>query len=235
MKKLITVRADQNIGGYTNMTLPLIRAYAQRIGADFKLLENNYANSISDGLFHYRIMEIGNLLKEYDRVLNLDADIILNKNVPDIFEFVDEDKVATVFEDKGSRISHRRGLMASIQRMWGDVGWSEGYINSGCILFSKKHANIFQEHEGQVWNDFGFDDVHMGYMIHKHGHQIQELPFTFNHMTMFSEPWNGHANRFDSYLLHYAGKGVFEPRFNEKISQMRSDYEQIYDSVPSMS
>ena len=228
MSKLITVRADKNIGGYTDITIPLIREYAKKIDADFKLLENNYTNSIGDGLFHYRILEIGQLLKTYDRVLNLDADIILNKNVPDIFSLVPEDKVATVFEDQGSRVGHRRGLISNVQSLWGDVGWKNGYFNSGCILFSRQHVDIFQEHKGKVWNEFGFDDVHLGYMTHKCGHELYELPFSFNHMTMFSEGWNGHANRFNSHLIHYAGHGVFDPGIANKIEQIKSDHNRIY-------
>jgi len=232
MKKLITVRADKNIGSYTNVTLPLIMEYAKKVGADFQLLSHNYENTVGDGHFHYRIFEIANLLNTYDRVLNLDADIMINKNAPSVFDVVDEDCIGTVLEDKGSRQDHRRQMIAASQKRWGDVGWREGYINSGCIVFSKKHADVFQEINGEVWNEFGFDDVHMAYRIHQLGHKIQELPFTFNHMGMFYEQWNGFPNRFASHMIHYSGKGVFDPIHGNKVAQIHADFETIYGRPP---
>jgi len=45
-----------------------------------------------------------------------------------------------------------------------------------------------------------------GYNIHKHNFTIQELPFQFNHMSMFSEEWNGSADPFESFIIHFAGR-----------------------------
>ena len=49
----------------------------------------------------------------------------------------------------------------------------------------------------EFWTDFGSDDVQLGYLIKKNNFQVMELPFQFNHMTMYSEAWNGFPNRFD--------------------------------------
>jgi hypothetical protein len=63
------------------------------------------------------------------------------------------------------------------------------------------------------------------------GHLHNEVGADFdfdkwNHMTMFSEPWNGNANRFDSYIIHYAGKGVFDK--TSRMEQIKSDKDIIY-------
>ena len=72
---------------------------------------------------------------------------------------------------------------------------------------------------------FGIDDIHLGYQIHKMGFEIQELPFQWNHMTMFSEGWNGYANRFDSYIIHYAGAGTFDE--SNRTNQIKNDIKKL--------
>jgi hypothetical protein len=49
-------------------------------------------------------------------------------------------------------------------------------------------------------------------------------------MTMFSEPWNNSADRFESHIIHYAGSGVFDSRVSNKVEQMKLDYKRIYNS-----
>ena len=93
--------------------------------------------------------------------------------------------------------------------MWGDIGWREGYINTGVFLTSKQHKDIFTKHNGEYYTDWGSDDVHIGYNINKQGHKIHELDYTFNHMCMFSEPWNGNPDRYKSNIIHYAGNATF--------------------------
>ena len=42
-------------------------------------------------------------------------------------------------------------------------------------------------------------------------------------MTMFSETWNELPDRFFSYMIHYAGYGIFEPDVNSRIEQIKND------------
>lgn len=211
MKLLITTRADDNIKDITNITHPIIKKFAKSWGADFLKLEK-YADCPGYGKYHYRIMEHYFLLNEYDRVLQLDSDILINKYCPNIFEIVPYNKIGTIFEDKGSRITERRKRIREIQELFGDIGWKSGYINTGVFLTSKIHRDIYQKINGKLWIKNGFDDVHLGYNIKRFNFEIFELSFKFNHMTMFSEPWNGSQNRFESYIIHYAGNGIFEKR-----------------------
>ena len=105
MKRLIITRADDNIKAMTDITLPIMREYAKKCDADFKIISGDAPFLSGDNLPHYRILEVADLLDEYDRVLCLDADMIINKDCPNIFEVVPEDKIGTIFEDVGSRKS----------------------------------------------------------------------------------------------------------------------------------
>ena len=118
---------------------------------------------------------------------------------------------------------HRHERIRKVQNKFGDVGWTEGYINTGVFLVSKPHKKIFEKINGEYWTDRGYDDVHLGYQIHKNNFSIHELPYQFNHMTMFSEPWNGSPSRFDSYIIHYAGAGIFNSNMYNREQQIKND------------
>jgi len=68
----------------------------------------------------------------------------------------------------------------------------------------------------------------MAYNINKYQFKVHELEYKWNHMTMFSHSWNNFADRFQSHIIHYAGKGVFDAGVNNKVEQMKLDYERIY-------
>ena len=95
-------------------------------------------------------------------------------------------------------------------------------------MTSKEHRDIYQKINERYFVDWGTDDIHIGYLINKLGYKVKELPYQFNHMTMFSEEWNDNPNRFNSHIIHYAGRGVFDSGVNNKLEQAYLDYERLY-------
>ena len=226
MKRLIITRADDAIKQMTDISHPVIKKSASKWEADFLPLDH-VAECDGNGRFHFRIMMCYDLYENYDQILSLDSDVLLSPNCPNLFEIIPFDSVGTVYEDKGSRATDRRARMAKAQVKYGDVGWRKGYINTGVFLTSKVHRDIFTKINDEYYNDRGYDDVHLGYQINKMGFKVHEWDYKFNHMTMFSEGWNGSPSRFDSHIIHYAGVGVFEKGQN-RISQMKRDYKHWY-------
>ena len=238
-KRLIATRADLNIKAMTDMTHPIIKRYADRCSADFMVLDHEPPVMSDDGLPHFRIMKLHDLFKDYDRILSLDSDVVINPYCPDLFAVVPYDLIGTVYEDVGSRRLQRHMLIKQVQDEFGGIVWEEGYINSGGMLTSKCHQGIFtpinsHEHDWRrwgYWTGWGSDDVHLGYQINKMHMDMEVTPlnYKFNHMTMFSEPWNDNANRFDSYIIHYAGVGIFEKdKFKTRNEQILSDINTLY-------
>jgi len=228
MKKLIATRADSKINNITAITLPVIKEYAEKCGADFKILDQEPPiwTTESPPRPHYRIMEFYNLFDEYDRILSCDCDLIINKTCPNIFEEVPKDCIGSIYEDVGRAQAHRRGQIKKVQEEFGDVGWTEGYINTGFAVFSKIHKKIFQPIDGKhYFMGFGIDDVHLCYHIHKYNFKIHQLNFKWNHMTMFSEAWNNYADRFEAYVLHYAGAGTYEEK--NRAEQIKKDFQKL--------
>ena len=216
---LVVTRADDNIKGMTNLTLPFMKAYAEKIGADFRVLSDAPKLLTADGMPHYRILQAKEYFKDYERILSIDADAIVMPNCPDIFDVVPAEKIGTIFEDIGIRRPSRRRMMQACQLVWGDVGWYSGYVNTGCFVFSKMHQQVLDPVKHEYWLQFGSDDVHIGYNIAKHKFEVDQLDHKFNHMSLF-----GIDNRFGSHIIHYAGTG-FDDR--PKLEQIKEDAERI--------
>ena len=230
MKLAIVTRSDENIKNYTDLTHPILKDYAKKCNAEFIILSHDPPKESlpHDGRKHYRFLKVKDMLEgDYDRILLLDSDMVINKNCPNIFDEVPYNKIGSIFEDKGSRAQDRHNRIKEIQNEWEDVGWVNKYTNAGTFLVSKPHANIFDSHEGKFWKKHGSADVHLSYLIHKFKHEVYELNFKWNHMTMFSEPWHNNANRFDSYIIHYAGRGLWNKQ--NRIEQIKHDIKVIYE------
>lgn len=214
-KRLMVTRADKNCAQLIEVTHPMLKNYAERWEADFKILDHKEEWMTDYEMCHYRILKVYDMLDDYDRILIIDSDVIIMPECPNPFETVDTEKIGSIYEDVGSRMQHRIKVINDIQSKFGDVGWRYGYINTGVFIVSKKHKSIFQkikkgeDEEGKLWTGPGMDDALIGYNIHKYGFEVQELPFQWNHMSMFSEPWNNSANRFNSWIIHYAGTADF--------------------------
>jgi len=209
----IVTRADENIRAITDISFPLIKRFAEKWNADFIVLDGESPCQIGNGKYHYRIMEIANLLKRYERVAHLDADVIITPTCPNLFERVIFENVGTVFEDKGTRQKDRRARIKAVQDVWQDVNWTKGYINTGVFVVSYIHDVLFRPFvdeygKKQYWTGNGFDDVHLGWMLNYECFGVTELSYRFNHMSMFSESWNK-KDRLKSYIIHYAGGAKF--------------------------
>lgn len=234
MKLLITTRTDDSFNYINDLTHPSIMAYAKKVGADFKRLSDPVIDCTYHEPYHYRVLCNYNELEEYDRILHVDSDVLFTKNAPNIFELVPENKIGVVYEDCGTRTEHRREVIQKIQNLFGHIGWKEGYPNPSFIVVSKQHKDIFKKIDGKYYEDWGCDCAHIGYNIFKCGFEVCSLEYKWNHMVCFAEPWNGNPFRFNSFMVHYAGSGVFDEhlfREGDRISQIKHDVKTYKDLI----
>ncbi len=234
MKLLMVTCADERIATYTKHTHPIMRKFAEKWSAEFKVIDSTLYSMLDGTLGHFRITALYDLLETYDRIFHLDSDIVINKNCPNIFEIVPYDTIGLVFEDKGSRLKNRRTRIFQIKNLFGDnEKWTSGYFNSGMFIASSLHKEMLTRMKGRFWGeDFKVEDAgqtHLCYQLMNQGHKHIDLGYKWNHMSMFSEAWNGSASRFDSYIIHYAGDGRFSDKEGRSRTQlMIDDIEKIY-------
>ncbi|KAA3654899.1 MAG: glycosyltransferase family 8 protein [Calditrichaeota bacterium] len=230
-KRLVATRCDTNIQEMTNLTHPVIKKFCKDWQADFVTLSGDFSFIMDyEGWMSYRIFELNDYFDQYDRILSLDSDVVLSPQCPNLFDIVPKGKIGTIYEDVGSRKAMRHQSIRAVQSKWGDVGWQTGYTNSGVMVLDKTHQDMLQPVDGEYWLGWESDDIHLGYQIRKFGYDIFELPFQFNHMCMFSEPWNGSPNRFLSYIIHYAGAATFPGSEGSKVDKIKKDIDVLWQN-----
>jgi len=232
MKKLIVTRCHrQKEHDMISLTHPILENYANKCGADFLVLDElKYWDLPTDDIFPkamYAVFRCKELLNDYDRILNIDSDVLITTNCPNLFEIVPYDYIGGVCEDVGSRKHNRRHLIQLVQERFGGIGWTSDFINGGLWVVSKPHANIFSAINGELWNLFGLEMTHINYTLQRLGHTLCKLPFVFNHMSMFSEPWNNNADRLKSHIIHYAGGAKFPGNDKDRVELMKQDAKQL--------
>jgi len=230
MRLLVMTRSDEKYRAISELTHPILQRFAEKWGAERLNWIKDHDDCVTQyGKMFGRMYHIYNLLDEYDRVLLLDSDIVINKTCPNLFEIVPEDKIGVVMEDVGSRLKERRFRISEIQKAWGNIGWIKDYFNAGVMLVSRRHRTIFGKSMKGRWEGLGYNQSDLGYHIHRLGLKYHKLHWKFNHMSMFSEKWNGSPSRFDSYIIHYAGFGRFPDKGKRSLEQLiKDDIKRIY-------
>lgn len=228
MKLAVATRADKNIEYLSRMTHPIIKKFSAKWGADFIVLDSGSPCNVDlQCSYNYRIMKLHDLLGTYDRILSLDTDIVINKNCPNLFEVVPPEKIGSMITDKQGRphVETYWKAIQDIQEKWGNVNWTKGMVNTGVFVVSRPHREIFRSGpDGTYWTGHALDDTHLSWMIHRDNLQLFELDYRYNHICVFSEPWFGSKNRFDSFIIHHAGGQAKKERL------IREDIGKIWSS-----
>jgi len=180
--------------------------------------------------YNYAILEknqIFDLFDRYDRILRVDTDVLINPFCPNVFDIVPREKIGAVFEDVGSRENNRRRHIQEAQKILGMIDWDSGYFNSGVIIVSKEHRDLFKLTDKVIQTivhemSGAKEQTLLNYRVRKYGYEVHELDFRFNHTRIFSEPWNGSPSRLDSFIIHYAGHQKSKQRLIKK------DFKQLF-------
>lgn len=184
-----------------------IKEYAKRIGVDFiernSIQDHKLSNEID---YENIIMEkfyIRELLNYYDRVLYLDADILIKKDSPDIFkEYSDVNYLYKYNEIKFNNVQYDKQI--EIARRLYNINWSKSnghydFYNAGVMLVSKAQKKVFNYNEDNyfVFNELPMivDEPYLHYNIFRYNIPIKELDKKFNTMIYFED---------DGWFLHFA-------------------------------
>ena len=207
-KSLITTLVvGSEIEALSEYTLPTMRAYAQKVGADFKVMGlTDITQRLSP---YYEKNQIDNFLDEYDRVLYIDSDILVVPDAPDLFAMHDGHSVMAVSVEHIYRAVEQE--KASLNQVLGEVNWTREYFNSGVVLFTKAHRELLNTSDGLIekWiaaketgTVNGLNDQSIfNYRVNQLSIPMQYVSPAFN----FTKAWGTFHTRFSQYFIHYAG------------------------------
>lgn len=202
------------------------KVFCEKFDHDLVIIKEPKYNIDGPGGYNYLTFEknqIYDVLGDYDRVLRIDSDTIITPNCPDIFPDKPR-KFRGVREDVLSRKADRRRIIKKTQDGLGRVkGWNKGYLNSGVIMASKEHKEIFNIQPDRVVDaapNLGSfkEQTYMNYRLQNLGFGVAAFHPRMNRMSMFKNkvPFK------EARILHYAG-----PSYKEQVKLMKRDIRRL--------
>ncbi len=178
--------------------------YAEKCDADLIALQGT--EGVNYPTPHWIKFGIYDLLKkQYDRIVFMDADIIIRDDCPDLFKLVPEDRVGIfnegVFAPRAICIHEVKKVYNIDLKDWN----GKDYYNTGVFVCSKEHRFIFKitEEIKPLRNSFG-EQTYLNMKLFANPQvKIFHLSYKFNRMSLCDRPTG--MTRLDSYIIHYAG------------------------------
>jgi hypothetical protein len=204
---VITIAVGEKYSRILDLARPLMEAYAKKCNADFVALTNQTQRWW--GLEKFRVKAFQ---QHYDRVMFVDADVLIKPETPDLFKIVDPQRIGMHNDNpynpggtsmdvgnEGWLNAERAGLLNS-QGVYLDAYDEPVCQNSGVVVCSKHH---------DIWNGMTkpFPMKHcdeqfwIEYQAQKY--PIQQLSYRFNNQYWFGERFHKQCPR--SHIIHFAG------------------------------
>ena len=219
------------INGYDKLpTINAMQKYANFCDADFFILKNptiNYAN------FYFEKFFFINLLEKYERVLYLDADVLITPSAKNIFElYNDLDTFYAYNETDNTETMDRDPYVSPILPYvpyWPiDEKSKRTYFNAGIFLVSNKLKEHFVDYKNipPIQNILSFgDQTYLNYLVFKNNINFVSLDYSFNRMHLGMKDESN--ERYKSNFIHYAGPDVYGN--GNKTETIIKDYNSLYN------
>lgn len=188
------------------ITVPTIKAYAQRIGAEPIAIsppEGSWEQHYPKNSPAWLKLNLANYIEKFDRVMFVDIDCLISPKCPNLFEIVPETHLGAFME---GMITDRLGSFAAAMDFWYPnlvikKAYKNEYFNSGVMVLSKAHRTVFQMPE-KITDNFN-EQGYLNAQAFVNGVPIHHLDFRFNRMSLTDQTGE---DRHGSYVVHWAGR-----------------------------
>ena len=238
MKKAIFTLAVGDNPMYRAAVMSFKR-YADRVGADLVVAQELHYPITLDNPRHTASkawtekLYIGELLEKYDRVLYLDADIIVAPHARDIFEVYTDPETLYAFNE--GQFLQRQHVIDKISAIMGPLdNWPRYndqpvYYNVGCMLISRQCPlfEIASLHDLQKLCNYiqYYEQTYFNYLLHRDGLKHESISAEFNRMDALGE--EGYR---DASFIHYAGRGYTSSTLKRE-ARYWSDFCALFDGI----
>jgi lipopolysaccharide biosynthesis glycosyltransferase len=158
---------------------------------------------------HLEKFQLFNLLEDYDRILYVDADVLIHPEAPNVFDIVPEAYLGVVNEQLGEEAPKREQEWGRMQRRLGKLEREPGrYFNAGVLVVSRAHRELFAYSKRKFAAGRWPDQNTLNYYARQLGLPIRWLGPEWNCMPVFGERFQDPDQRRMSWFLHYAGEAA---------------------------
>lgn len=211
MKKKLIVTIMLGNDPSFSYTKKSFKAYARKINADFLSItkfKNNFKSIAPKSSFEKAILEklnLGKLLNDYERVLYVDADILITPKAKDIFSIYNDPNKIYMFNE--GLLSSRKNELDLISSLLNKKIKDKTYFNAGVILFSKKSSFLNDINEKSLAYFYKrsnfFEQTYINYLYRADAIEFASINKSFNRMSVSGK----NNRRFLADFIHYAGNG----------------------------
>ena len=143
---IVTLVIGEAFEAIANITVPIIKKYSAKTGADFVVLNGSEISKKHPS--HYEKFQIHELFDIYENVLFIDVDILITPWAGNLFDMVPTDHFSAVSVDS---IFPSAGIeKEKLNRILGKIDWSIPYFNSGVFIIPKMYRALLNSRDGQV-------------------------------------------------------------------------------------
>jgi lipopolysaccharide biosynthesis glycosyltransferase len=188
-----------------DLCLETVERYCKKYSLALEVIREvkyGYKNSPNYHYINFEKNQVYEYFDKYERILRLDSDVLITNECPNIFEEMPNDKFCAVPEDIGPRKLDRRNQIATAAKSFGSLMDCGRYFNSGVVLASKEHREIFniQNIDITKYNLGPFkEQTLLNYNVCRDNIPTHWMTHKYNHMSMFD------GDVRDSFIIHYAG------------------------------
>jgi hypothetical protein len=189
---------------------PFMERYAARIGAEFApITERRIRHRLqwrkARVNLHLEKFQLGDLLDTVDRILYLDADILVSPSAPDFFALTMPEELGVV-EDPGEENAWKRAEeMAAISTQRGDLcSPAPPYFNAGVLVLSQAHRELLRFDPARLAPGRWPDQTYLNYESARQNLPRRYLDSKANYLPG-TPGWEDPAARRAAWAVHYAG------------------------------
>jgi lipopolysaccharide biosynthesis glycosyltransferase len=199
---------------WVRLTEPSVERYAERFGLEVVHLEERNLNlevlrwRRRHRNLHLEKFQLYDLLETYERILYLDADILIHPEAPNVFDLVPETALGAVNEQLNEEAIKREQEWRRMQRRLGKLDTTpQRYFNAGMLVVSRCHRELFNYRELTFAAGRWPDQNTLNYYARRLEFPIHWLEPEWNCMPVFGERFSKPEQRRTSWFIHYAGEG----------------------------
>jgi len=153
---------------------------------------------------HFQKFYMYRLLKKYNRVIYLDTDLVVTKNCPNLFDIVPRTHFGARVEAQSIENDSLRnkGMLETFK----DYDLSKEYFNSGVMIVSRKHREMFNPDMGM--NKGIFEQHQLNYNFQKLKFTLFDIKSPFNYFYQgkyIPDETERKKEMMKNYILHYPG------------------------------
>ena len=220
-RAIVTVVIGEEAVKQNKVAVKTLVNYGKKVHAEVILITKESIENVAPHLQKFQIKDI---LDNHDRVLYVDADVLIHPDCPDLFDIVPSEMVGAVpdcHNGKWGNINRFNEIVA-VQDKLTNVNWNAGYFNSGVIVLSKEHKGLFDNPENRnLFNSQFKDQTLINYNLFKNGYQLFALDTVFNGMEIngFSSRIEN-SNKTNAYIMHFAHEGDKEVQMSKVVEEL---------------